>query len=164
MGHNDKMMNLTYMVEFGALEAIKSSRIYTGENEPGIRFSSSVEGMEGRRGDRNGVSVENHEMSRPRTCSFIGNIDAFSSVWKDLDLIPPKERGSNQMTSLFAFQLFHSVSFSSIDKHKWVLPKVRFFDSDLGVGGGEALRSIYFSPIKKIPVSSVGPTPPSLSL
>lgn len=29
-------------------------------------------------------------------------------------------------------------------------------------GGGEALRSIYFSPIKKIPVSSVGPTPPPL--
>lgn len=29
-------------------------------------------------------------------------------------------------------------------------------------GGGEALRSIYLSPIKKIPVSSVGLTPPRL--
>ena len=132
--HNDKMMWIWHvMVEFEALEAIKS-RIYTGENERGIRFficwgHGGEEGWQG--------MVFRLRIMRcpgPGLGSFIGNIDAFSSVWKDLDLIPPKERGSNQMTSLFAFQLFHSVSLSSIDKHKWVLPKVRFFDSDLGWG------------------------------
>lgn len=118
------------MVECETFEAVKS-RIYTGENETSIYLficwrHGEKEGWEG-------VLLRSRIIRDPgsRPDSFIGNIYTFPSTWKALDLILPKERGSDQMTSLLLPSgPFQSVSFSSIKPHKWILSKVRLRYSD----------------------------------
>lgn len=81
------------MVEFEALEAGKN-RIYPRENENRIHFSLCG-CLDRRRGKGVMLRFNIIRGSGPRLDSFTGNIYTLSSAWKDLDLILPKERGSN---------------------------------------------------------------------
>lgn len=124
--------------------------------------SSSVEGMEGRRGDREWCfGWESWDVQAQDSVLSLETLTHFHPSGKIWIWSHPRKEDQTRWllcllsssSILWVFLLSTSINGS--------YQKLGFLIVTWG-GGGEALRSIYFSPIKKIPVSSVGPTPPPL--